>query len=149
MAKQSRMTLAQATELMKKGMIKGKDAEWINQQNGTSSKKAKKPKYNNQKVEYDGKVFDSKKEYNRYRELLVLLKIGEIGLLNCQESFLLIEKTETTRAMKYIADFTYIVVKTGIKVVEDVKSEITRKNPTYINKKKLMKSVHGIDIKEV
>jgi hypothetical protein len=31
----------------------------------------------------------------------------------------------------------------------DVKSDVTRKHPVYRIKKKLMKAVHGIDIREV
>jgi len=35
------------------------------------------------------------------------------------------------------------------RVVEDVKSEFTRKDPVYRLKYKLMKACHGIDIREV
>jgi hypothetical protein len=48
---------------------------------------------------------------------------------------------------KYISDFVYL--ENGQKIVEDVKSEYTRKLPVYRLKKKLVKAVHGIDIKEV
>jgi len=37
----------------------------------------------------------------------------------------------------------------GVKVVEDVKSEVTRKLPTYRLKNKLMRAVHGIAIREI
>ena len=47
----------------------------------------------------------------------------------------------------YIADFTY--EELGGVVVEDVKSEFTRKDPVYRLKNKLMKACHGIDIREV
>ena len=110
---------------------------------------AKKPKkkYRNEICSHDGIKFDSKKEMCRYRELLLLLKIGEISGLELQKRYLVIEATETTRAASYVADFVYFD-RSGNKVCEDVKSAQTRKLPTYILKKKLMKSVHGIDIKE-
>lgn len=112
-------------------------------------KKSKRPKYNNEKVEYLGEVFDSRKEYNRYRELLLLLKAGVIGQLRRQVKYLLIEANETEKKCEYWADFQYTMMDTGIEVVEDVKSEATRKLSTYIIKRKLMLSVHGISIKEV
>jgi len=111
-------------------------------------KKSKRAKYNNEKVEWENIIFDSKKEYNRWRELLLLQKGGLIGMLQRQVPFLLIEKTENERGCKYIADHVYIDAKTGEKVVEDVKSDATRKLSTYILKRKLMASVYGIKIKE-
>lgn len=119
-------------------------------ESGKSEKqKKRRAKFNNEKVEYDGHVFDSKKEYHRYRELLLRLKAGDIGLLKLQESFELIPKSETERKCCYKADFTYIDSRTGEKVVEDVKSEATRKLSTYIMKRKLMLSIYGITIKEI
>lgn len=110
-------------------------------------KKAGKAKYNNQKVEWDGIVFDSKKEYKRYRELLLLQKQGIIAALKRQVKYVL--QKEGDRPITYILDHEYIEVATGVKVYEDVKSVITAKHPVYIMKKKLMKEVHGIEIKEV
>lgn len=109
----------------------------------------KKAKYNNEKVEYDGMVFDSKKEYRRYRELLILVKAGEITLPERQVEFVLIPKSETERKTSYYADFVYMNQKTGEKIVEDVKSDATRGLSTYVMKRKLMKKVHGISIKEI
>lgn len=111
---------------------------------GTPSKKLK---YGNKKTEIDGIKFDSKKEAKRYGELMMMLKVGEIGLLERQVVFEL--KVEGKRVCKYIADFAYTVQETGLKVVEDVKSVATRKLPLYMLKKKLMKQVHGIEIKEI
>ncbi len=53
------------------------------------------------------------------------------------------------KATKYVADFVYTDVATGKTVVEDVKSPATRKNPTYVLKRKLMLDRHGITIKEL
>lgn len=112
-------------------------------------KKSKRAKYNNEKVEWKGEVFDSRKEYQRYRELLLLQKQGIIGQLRRQVKYLLIEANETERKVEYWADFVFIWTDTGIEDVEDVKSDATRKLSTYIIKRKLMLSVHGIKIKEV
>lgn len=107
----------------------------------------KKSKYGNKKTEVDGIVFDSAKEAKRYGELRVMLKAGLIGILEMQVKFEL--KVDGKKVCTYIADFVYIDAKTGEKVVEDVKSEMTRKLPTYRLKKKLMKQILRIEIKEV
>jgi hypothetical protein len=110
--------------------------------------KKKRRKYRNKPCEVDGIKFDSEKEAKRYSELKLLLKIGEIGLLERQKPFLLIEANETERKCVYVADFVYWDTKTGKQVVEDVKSDMTRKLPVYIMKRKLMKSKYNIEITE-
>jgi hypothetical protein len=107
----------------------------------------KKSKYGNKKTEVDGIVFDSAKEAKRYSELKVMLKAVEIGMLEMQVPFEL--KVEGNKVCRYVADFRYIDSRTGELVVEDVKSDFTRKLPTYRLKKKLMKQILGIIIKEV
>jgi len=47
---------------------------------------------------------------------------------------------------RYVADFGYI--ENGAVVIEDVKSKITKGLPVYRLKKKLMKALYGIDIRE-
>lgn len=49
----------------------------------------------------------------------------------------------------YVADFVYQDAHTGELVVEDVKSEATKKKESYIIKRKLMLWVLGIRIKEI
>ncbi len=99
-----------------------------------------------------GKIkFDSKKEARRYDALVLLLKSGEITDLKIQPEFTLIEAYtkpdgERVRAMRYRADFSY--KQNGVLVVEDVKSPATRTR-TYLDKRKLMREIHGIDVKEV
>ena|SRR6185312_1839029 len=105
-------------------------------------------KYRNKKCEADGIKFDSKKERDRYIHLKILLKQGEIGLLELQKPFLLIEANETERKCEYVADFCYWDIKTGKQIIEDVKSDFTRKLPVYIMKRKLMKAKFNIEIKE-
>lgn len=117
-------------------------------------------KYNNEKMNYDGKKFDSKKEMQRYMELKLLEKAGLISDLKCQVPFELIPTqrepgkvvhrggVDSGRVLeypvKYIADFTY--KQGGKTVVEDTKGVRT---PDYIIKRKLMLWVHGIRILEI
>lgn len=105
----------------------------------------KAPKYGNQKTVIDGIEFDSKKEARRYQELKIRALAGEIWDLKFQEEFPLIVNGITVAV--YRADFTY---ETGFgKVVEDVKSAITRKNRAYRIKYKLMNACNGIKITEI
>lgn len=119
-------------------------------------------KYRNKKVTYNGMQFDSAKERNRYWELEVMQRAGEIRNLRRQVSFELIPyqkvlvpipgggtRYQTEKAVKYIADFAYEDKTTGQTVVEDVKSPITRKQPEYVLKRKLMLQRYRIAIKEV
>lgn len=80
-------------------------------------------KYKNKKTQVDMYVFDSAKEAQRYRELKLLEKVGEISNLKLQPRFLLQEsfkKNGTTyRKIEYVADFKYI--ESGKTIVEDVK----------------------------
>lgn len=99
-----------------------------------------------------GKIqFDSRKEARRYDALVLLLKSGEITDLKIQPEFTLIEAYtkpdgERVRAMRYRADFSYR--RDGVLIVEDVKSSATRTR-TYLDKRKLMREIHGIEVEEV
>lgn len=108
-------------------------------------------KYGNRKTQIDGITFDSVKEANRYAELKLLQKAGEISDLELQSPFVLqpgfVHKGKKYQSIKYIADFTYLC--DGKTVVEDVKSPATRKDKVYQLKKKMMLYVHGIEIKEI
>ncbi len=105
--------------------------------------KPKKSKYGNSKTEVNGIAFDSAKEANRYTKLLLLLKVGQIGLLRLQVPYEL--NPGGTHSLIYIADFVYVDVATSQEVVEDAKGHRTRE---YIKKRRLMKKVHGVTIKE-
>lgn len=117
-------------------------------------KASNRNKFNAQKVELYGMTFDSKKERRRYIELKAMQQRGEITKLEHHTKFELVPKTKlegekrTKPAVRYYADFTYYNGE-GKYIVEDVKSAATRKLPSYRTKKHLMKTVHGIDIKEV
>ena len=104
-------------------------------------------KYLNKKTIIDGIKFDSLKEAKHYQELKLLERSGEISLLRLQHPLIIIEKSKWGRAIKYVADFTYI--QNGQFVVEDVKSPYTRKNPVYRLKKRLVAEKYDIEIKEV
>lgn len=114
-------------------------------------------KYKNRKAVIDGITFDSRKEADRYMELRLLEKAGEIQNLHRQVKFVLIpkqySKTEFTKKGKqrlaehecsYVADFVY---KKGREtIVEDTKGYRTA---DYIIKRKLLLYMYGIRIKEI
>jgi|SRR6185295_777154 len=106
----------------------------------------KLPKYRNKKVvTKEGLKFDSEKEYRRYLILSDMQKNREITDLQLQEEFPLIINGQ--QVCYYRSDFSYF--EKGVKVVEDVKSKMTRKLAVYRLKKKLMFAINKIEIKEV
>lgn len=112
----------------------------------------KKSKYHNKKVTYDGIKFASIKEARRYQELKLLLRAGAISDLQLQVPYELIPAQYINgkcveRSVKYIADFVY--TENGKEVVEDVKSDATRKKESYIIKRKAMLFLKNIRVKEV
>lgn len=109
---------------------------------------AKRSKYGAVKTVVDGITFASKREAARYVELRQLEIAGDIRDLRLQPSFELIPAVELDgkkqRPVRYLADFHY-VNDTGV-VYEDVKGHKTKE---YILKRKLVKHVFGIEIREV
>ena len=93
----------------------------------------------------DGIWHDSKKEANRWMELLYLEKAGSISHLRRQVPFELIPKQEGERAVIYRADFVYWNNITNEMVVEDCKGVRT---DVYKLKRKLCKWILGITIYE-
>lgn len=94
-------------------------------------------KYHNIKVIYQGQRFDSKKECRRFQELQMLERGGIISDLKTQVRFEIVpKKNGNKRARYYVADFTY--TENGKRIIEDVKSPITRKHPVYSLKKALV-----------
>lgn len=118
-------------------------------------------KYRSRKTIRNGIEFDSKKEADRYQELLLLERAGAITNLQRQVKFVLIPAQFEDiylpkqnrigkgkcieRECSYIADFVYEDEK-GLKVVEDTKGFKTK---DYIIKRKLMLYMHNIRICEV
>ena len=123
-------------------------------------------KYYNMKTKTsDGIVFDSRKEAQRWEQLLLLQKAGKIVELQRQVTYELLPNQYETyerisktgkrlkdgerlieRKVDYIADFVYHDVDTGELIVEDTKGVKTK---DYIIKRKLMLLVHGIKIREI
>lgn len=107
-------------------------------------------KYHNRKTVRHGITFDSKREADRYDELRLLLKAGEIHDLKLQQTYNLVgaQRTPTgaaVRAVTFIADFVYYT-RDGKTIVEDAKGFKTK---DYIIKKKLMLERFGIWVEEV
>jgi hypothetical protein len=111
-------------------------------------------KYHAKKTEYDGIVFDSRREANRYAQLKILEEAGEISNLELQVKFVLIPAQRidgkvVERECSYKADFVYDEIDergNKHKVVEDVKGV---KTEAYKIKKKMLLYVHGVQIREV
>ena len=120
-----------------------------------------KSKYGNHRVFRYGQWFDSSHEADRFFELSMMQRAGQISELKTQVPFELIptqREPDTVgkrggikpgkcieKSCVYYADFVYID-KDGHKVVEDAKG---MKTEAYKIKKKLMLYRHGIKIIEV
>ncbi|MDE4918173.1 uncharacterized protein DUF1064 [Cupriavidus metallidurans] len=117
---------------------------------GRPSGKADKPsKYGNERVMFQGEVFDSKRELERYCHLRILQRAGQIQQLQRQVEFILAPAVvidgRKRPPLKYVADFTYVERGAAERTVEDVKGVITKE---YRIKRHLMAAM-GIQIKEV
>jgi len=124
----------------------------------------KQPKYRNVKTQRtmpNGSIhtFDSKREAEFYDNLMVLLKVGKIRMLRLQPQWTLQESHitsdgERVRAIRYTADFEYLERGSNpgefnVHRVVDVKSPATRKEKSYVMKKKMMADKYGIIIQEI
>jgi len=98
-------------------------------------------KYGAVAVTVDGHRFASKAEAARYRVLKAREDAGEIEGLELQPRFPLVVNGE--RVGVYVADFRYR--EKSEMVTEDVKGIRT---PVYRLKKRLVKALYGIDIRE-
>ena len=99
-------------------------------------------KYGAKKTELDGQVFDSKGEANRYAELRMLERAGEITNLKTQVEFWVLlpftYEGKKEQGIRYIADFTYFD-RAGNQVVEDFKGH---KTEVYRLKRKMLLATH-------
>ncbi len=110
-----------------------------------------KTKYRNEPVVHEDVRFDSKKELQRWLDLKVLERKGEIKNLERQVKISI--DVNGQHICNYFADFQYHEKIPDRKgkwriQVEDCKSDATRKLPTYRLKKKLVKALFAIDILE-
>lgn len=86
-------------------------------------------KYGNVKIEIDGHKFDSRAESDRYLELIMLERAGEISGLQVHPTYQLLapyirRDGVKVRGITYKADFAY--VEHGVRIVEDVKGVQTQ-----------------------
>ena len=114
----------------------------------------RRPKYGNTPTtDADGIKHASRKQAKRYRDLGHLMKAGEILMLAREVRFRLpggVEYvadhvTANQRALEVMA----ALIESGDLVVEDVKSEATRKDKAYRIKAKQMRECLGIAVREV
>lgn len=85
-------------------------------------------KYNSRRVSIDDYAFDSIRESQRYGELKLMEKAGEISALQVHPTLILqpvfMYRGKRIRAITYEADFVYI--QNGIQIFEDVKGMETQ-----------------------
>jgi hypothetical protein len=101
-------------------------------------------KYGAIPTEVDGIRFASKAEARRYAELKLMESAGVIDRLTLQPRYKLVVDGELIGT--YVADFRYLDLEHERFVVEDVKGVET---PVFKLKRKLVKALHGIDIRIV
>jgi len=138
-----RMTEEEYTELMKRRALPCVPAKPSGASVADMDAPRKRSKYGNRKVEIDGKKFDSKHEAGAYIMLMQRVRAGELKCVLRQVPF------DLPGGIRYIADFVTVRPDMSIEAVIDAKSEATKKNRVYINKKKQIKEIYDIEIKEV
>lgn len=132
-------------------------------QDGEEARKG--TKYGSTATTCNGIKFQSKKEARRYRQLLLMEKAGLVKDILLQKQYILIparfesytipgkrrplaRRRCVEKQVAYYADFVYYDTASTTTVVNDTKSDATRKLSTYVIKRKLMLSVYGIAILE-
>ena len=73
---------------------------------------------------------------------MLRVRAGELRLVLRQVSF------DLPGNIRYVADFVTVDCRGNLEII-DAKSEATRKNRVYINKKKQLLEVWGCEIREV
>lgn len=120
---------------------------------GKGSGGRRKNKFGNRKsITESGEKYDSAKEQRHHRSLELARQATDptqqVTQIVRQVPYLLLEKQEGERAIKYYADFV-VTYADGHVEVQDTKSPPTRANTTYIMKRKMMLRFHGIRIVEL
>lgn len=110
----------------------------------------KTQKYGAQRVVVDGITFDSKREANRWGELKLLQRAGQIRDLKRQVVILLVGRdgpllARKGRQMRITVDFGYIDTATSLQVYEDAKGMPTRDYEV----RKSVAAAQGVEIIEV
>lgn len=104
--------------------------------------KARKPsKYKNVRTLVDGILFDSKLESDRYNELVLLMRGGQVKFFARQPIF------DLGGGVQYRADFMVVwleeLVDQERTTIEDVKGHLTQESA---NKIKQVKARYGVDV---
>lgn len=112
----------------------------------------RKNKFGNRRgLECNGEKYDSGKELKHHQMLELARNAQEpserVLVIKRQVPFVLLEKQEGERGIKYIADFV-VEYADGHKEVHDTKSPPTRADKAYVMKRKMMLQFHGIRIRE-
>lgn len=107
----------------------------------------KKNKYGAVKTEIDGITFDSKREGRRYIQLKRMELAGLINNLevnaNLSPKIEFVFERDGIKFGSYQPDFKYH--ENGNEIIEDAKGKKTK---AYITKRRLMKEMYGISIRE-
>ena len=96
-------------------------------------------KFNARRCEHDGLKFPSTKEGNRYLQLKLLQRAGEVVFFLRQPAF------DIPGGVKYSADFL-IFWANGTATIEDVKGF---KTPGFIVKKKIVEALYPVEIEVI
>ena len=106
-------------------------------------------KYRNKPCQIGAEKYRSQREAKRHQDLLVLVRAGHVLDLRREVAFELAPAVvldgRRKPAVRYFADFVFRT-PLGEQIVEDAKGVRT---PVYRLKRHLMKTVHGIEIKEI
>lgn len=104
------------------------------------------------KFEWNGEVFTSKKEFDRYQELLSLQGAGKIRNLERRVELPLLPSQRDEngyvieRAVGFVVDFTYFDIEQDRTIFEDAKEYRSKE---YILKRKMMLYLNHIVVHEV
>jgi len=117
----------------------------------SGSAKVRANKHRAVKREYNGMMFDSGRELERWQELELMQRAGEIIHLVRQVPFELAGSVvlggRKKPAIRYIADFAYWdLCGCPAYIVEDAKSPHLRNDPVFRMKMHLLKLVHNIEV---
>ncbi|ABM97065.1 DUF1064 domain-containing protein [Methylibium petroleiphilum] len=119
---------------------------------GGAAPTKRKNKFGNRRgLEFDGEKYDSSKELKHHQMLKLARTAADprdrVVRIERQVPYVLLDKQEGERAVRYYADFV-VEYADGRTEVHDTKSPPTRADKTYVIKRKLMLSRHGIRIQE-
>ena len=104
----------------------------------------RRSKFSNVRVTVAGFTFDSKSEATHYLRLRELARSGRIAELTVHPVFKL--AVNGYPICRYVADFSFVAVSTGQRIVQDVKGCPTQ---VYRLKKRLLRAIQGIEIQEI